>query len=86
MSLGKRAGAPAYNARVVESRPVREHIAPSASPEEVAAIVAALERFRRPAPQAGVAAEWPDPWGRAGILEGVAHEDRLCSAWGEPGP
>ena len=47
----------------------------SASPEEAAAIVAALERFisdtgSAPAPEAA-----PDPWLRAAILEGVARED-----------
>jgi hypothetical protein len=50
-------------------------IAPAASPEEAAAIVAALERFigdtaSAPAPEAA-----PDPWQRAAILEGVARED-----------
>jgi hypothetical protein len=51
-------------------------VAPSASPEEAAAVVAALERFIRataPAP----AAETPqglEPWHRAAILEGVERE------------
>ncbi len=47
----------------------------AASPEEGAAIVAALERFRRataPAPQAP--ANGPDPWQRAAILEGVCRD------------
>jgi hypothetical protein len=51
-------------------------IAPSASPEEAAAIVAALERFMRAtaaAPQAP-AADATDAWWRAGILEGVEGE------------
>jgi len=50
-------------------------IAPSASPEEAAAVVAALERFMRataPAPTA--AAERSDPWRRVAILEGVERE------------
>jgi hypothetical protein len=50
-----------------------ELIAPSASAEEAAAIVAALERFMRdtaPARTASPACA-PDPWWRAGILEGV---------------
>jgi hypothetical protein len=50
-------------------------IAPSASPEEAAAVVAALERFMRetaPAPQA-LQAE-PDEWQRAALAEGVERE------------
>jgi hypothetical protein len=53
-----------------------ELVAPSASPEEAAAVVAALERFIRatvPA-QAQAAAEGPEPWQRAAILEGVERE------------
>jgi hypothetical protein len=48
-------------------------IAPSASPEEAAAVVAALERFMRATAPAPVAAssEGSDPWQRAAILEGV---------------
>ena len=47
-------------------------IAPSASPEEAAAVVAALERFMRAtAPAAAPAPEPPDPWRRVAILEGV---------------
>jgi hypothetical protein len=56
-------------------RPRFELIAPSASPEETAAVVAALERFMRatapvpvpPAPQL-------DGWRRAALLEGVSQE------------
>jgi hypothetical protein len=48
-------------------------IAPSASPEETAAIVAAVERFRRAtAPAVSPAAGGPDEWQRAAILEGVS--------------
>jgi cell division protein FtsN len=53
-----------------------ELVAPSASPEEAAAVVAALERFIRATapPQAQAAAERPEPWQRAAILEGVERE------------
>jgi hypothetical protein len=50
-------------------------IAPSASPEEAAAVVAALERFIRataPPPAGPVAA--PDPWARTATLEAVERE------------
>jgi hypothetical protein len=50
-------------------------ISPSASPEEAAAIVAALERFvRATAPPPVPVAEGPDPWRHAAILEGVERE------------
>jgi len=59
---------------MVNRRPQLKLIAPSASPEEAAAIVAALERFMRataPAPTARAAA---DPWRQAAMLEGVTRE------------
>jgi hypothetical protein len=59
-------------------------IAPSASPEEAAAIVAALELFMRAtAPPAAVPAQAADPWLRAAILEGVqrAREDDVRDPW-----
>jgi hypothetical protein len=50
-------------------------IAPSASPAEAAAIVAALERFMRDtAPCIAPPTEHLDPWTRAAMLEGVAQE------------
>jgi hypothetical protein len=49
-----------------------ELIAPSADPQEAAAIVAALERFMRAtAPPSAPAQQQHDPWQRAAILEGV---------------
>jgi hypothetical protein len=59
-------------------------IAPSASPEEAAAIVAALERFIRATSrpvEPGVQRQ--DPWQRAAILEGVAREsgNELPDPW-----
>ncbi len=50
-------------------------IAPSASPEEAAAIVAALERFMRAtAPSSTPADAAADGWHRAAVLEGVERE------------
>ena len=50
-------------------------IAPSASPEEAAAIAAALETFMRAtAPAAGASTEPLDHWRSAAILEGVSRE------------
>ncbi|HXW57859.1 MAG TPA: hypothetical protein VEJ23_00125 [Solirubrobacteraceae bacterium] len=59
-----------------DRRPPLKVITPDTSPEEAAAIMAAIERFARatarPEPQAAAA----DPWTRAAMLEGVARADR----------
>jgi hypothetical protein len=56
-------------------RPHFELIAPSASAEEAAALVAALERFMRAtAPAAAPAAEELSGWVRAARVEGVSRE------------
>jgi hypothetical protein len=58
-----------------DRRPRLKLTAPSASPEEAAAIVAALERFMRAtAPPSSEPVEAPDGWRRAAILEGVASD------------
>jgi hypothetical protein len=55
--------------------PSRPAIRPSASAEEAAAIVAAVDRFMRAtAPPAAGLVHAADPWRRAAILEGVARE------------
>ena len=56
-------------------RPQLEIVAPGASPEEAAAVVAALEQFMRstalaPAP----VDEKPNPWFMQGLLESVRRE------------
>ncbi len=57
-------------------RPRFELIAPAASPEEAAAVVAALERFMRAtAPVQVPAPAGPDPWVRAALIEGVSRAD-----------
>ncbi|HTA13843.1 MAG TPA: hypothetical protein VK781_03205 [Solirubrobacteraceae bacterium] len=62
---------------MVNRRPKLELIAPSASPAEAAAIVAALERFMRDtALRLAPPSEGVDPWLRAAMLEGVAREGR----------
>jgi hypothetical protein len=58
-------------------RPQLKLIAPTASPEEAAAIVAALEQFMRAtAPARLQAPDQGDPWQRAAIIEGVEREHR----------
>jgi hypothetical protein len=69
-------------AAVPNRRPKLEIVAPSASPEEAAAVVAALERFMRDtAPPAAPVAPPPNPWVRAARLEAT---DRFpdAGAWG----
>jgi hypothetical protein len=55
----------------------------SASPEEAAAIVAAIERFIRDTAPAATTEHEPDPWRRAAILEGVGRADPadLADPW-----
>jgi len=60
---------------VPNRRPELKLIAPSASPEEAAAVVAALEQFMRATAPALIAGPPPlDGWRRAALLEGVAME------------
>jgi hypothetical protein len=63
-------------------RPKLEIVAPSASAEEAAAVVAAVERFLRDtAPPPAPAEPPPNPWIRAARLEAVdRHPDR--DSWG----
>ena len=56
-------------------RPRLQIVAPAASPEEAAAVVAALEQFMRDTAPVPVAEpEGPAPWARAALLEGVDRE------------
>ena len=68
-------------------RPQLRIVAPSASPEEAAAVVAAVERFlRATAPPAAPAAPQRNPWQRAALLEGTGREPGEPSPWGDPIP
>ena len=67
-------------------RPKLRIVAPSASPEEAAAIVAAIEQFMRdtaPAPAPPPAG--PPAWARAALLEGTGHAPDQRTPWGLPG-
>lgn len=56
-------------------RPQLEIVAPGASPEEAAAVVAALEQFmRQTAPAPAPVAEGPNPWFRTGLLDAIERE------------
>jgi hypothetical protein len=59
-------------------------VLPSASPEEAAAIVAAVERFMRAtAPPATAPLQVGDGWRRQALLEGIAREPAgdLADPW-----
>jgi hypothetical protein len=71
----------------VNRRPKLEIVAPSASPEEAAAIAAALEQFmRQTAPPPAERSPRPDPWLRAALFEGTGREPDSPSPWGDPHP
>ena len=56
-------------------RPRLELRGSSATPEEAAAVIAAIERFiRDTAPPVASAPEGPGPWVRTALLEGVDRE------------
>jgi hypothetical protein len=66
----------------VNRRPKLTIVAPSASPEEAAAVVAALERFMRETAPAPVAPAPPrDAWQRAALYEGVDRAPRDPDPW-----
>jgi hypothetical protein len=72
---------------MVNRRPQLELIAPSASPQEAAAIVAALERFMRDtAPPLAPVAQRRDLWTRMAMLECAGREDEWPADWGDPHP
>jgi hypothetical protein len=59
----------------------------SASPEEAAAVVAAIEQFLRDTtPPAAPADPAPPGWARAARLEAVGYEPELPFSWGDPLP
>jgi hypothetical protein len=63
-------------------RPKLTIVAHNASPEEAAAVVAALERFmRETAPLPAPSAPKRDRWQQAALYEGVAREPSLPPPW-----
>jgi hypothetical protein len=62
----------------MSAQPFRLETNGAASPEEAAAVVAALERFMRAtAPAASPPQQHSDPWRRAAILEGVERDSEV---------
>ena len=68
-------------------RPRIELQGSSATPEETAAIAAAIEQFLRDtAPPPEPTAKAVEPWLRAGLLEGSGRDPDSKSPWGEREP
>lgn len=67
---------------MVNRRPKLTIVAPDASPEEAAAVVAALERFmRETAPVAAPPAPRRNAWQQAALQEGVARQPGAPLPW-----
>lgn len=69
---------------MVNRRPQLRIVAPAASPEEAAAVVAALEQFMRDnaPPTAPSAPRDVSNWERAALLEGTGHDADEPWPWG----
>jgi hypothetical protein len=71
------------NGKQSPARP-RIEVRQSASPEEAAAIAAAIEQFMRDtAPPPSAAGPAMSPWLRAGLYAGTGREPAGPSAWGD---
>jgi hypothetical protein len=68
---------------MVNRRPQLQIVAPNASPEEAAAVVAALERFMRDtAPTPAQPPPRRNPWVEAALHEGVSRQPETPLPWG----
>ena len=75
------------NGKHSPARPRIEVHQSTASPEEAAAIAAAIEQFLRDtAPPPAPAGREVSPWLRAALFEGVGHDPAGPSPWGDPQP
>ena len=75
------------NGKHSPARPRIEVKQSTASPEEAAAIAAAIEQFLRDtAPPPAPADKQVNPWLRAALFEGVGRAPAAPSAWGDPQP
>ena len=75
------------NGRHAPPRPRIEIRQTAASPEEAAAIAAAIEQFLRDtAPPPAPPPQGMSPWLRAGIFAGAGLDAAVPSPWGDPEP
>jgi hypothetical protein len=66
----------------VNRRPKLSIVAPNVSPDEAAAVIAAVERFMRDTAPAPVAAPpRQNPWREAALREGVARQPAESLPW-----
>jgi hypothetical protein len=68
----------ATNGQRKPPRPRIEMVTPAATPEEAAAVTAAIEQFlaeTAPAPETG--GPWMNPWQRAALTEGVRAKEAV---------
>ena len=76
------AGRARYARGIVNRRPKLTIVAPDASDEEAAAVVAALERFmRETAPRPAPPAPTRNPWQQAALREGIMREPQAPPPW-----
>jgi hypothetical protein len=66
---------------VVNRRPKLTIVAPTASDEEAAAVVAALERFMRDTAPAPAPDQSRSPWHEASLQEGVSRAPEAPAPW-----
>ena len=72
------------NGKQSPARPRIELEGAAASPEEAAAIAAAIEQFLRDtAPPPAAAGPSLSPWARAGLFEGTRRDPAAPSPWGD---
>ena len=75
------------NGKHTPPRPRIEVRQSAASPEEAAAISAAIEQFLRDtAPAPAPSGPSMSPWLRAGLFEGTGRDPDQHSPWGDPEP
>jgi hypothetical protein len=75
------------NGKHAPARPRIEMRQTAASPEEAAAVVAAIEQFLRDtAPPPAPAERAMSPWLRAGLFENAGLSADAPSPWGDPEP
>ena len=76
------------NGKQRPARPRIEVTQGSATPEEAAAIAAAIEQFLRDTapPPDTAGGPRPSPWLRAGLFEAAGHPAGGPSPWGDPEP
>jgi hypothetical protein len=73
------------NGKQSPARP-RIEVRQPASPEEAAAIAAAIEQFMRDTAPPVAAGRSVSPWLRAGLFESAKHSSAAPSLWGDPEP